>query len=164
MAKDQSCERLHRQGVSMTGLARGPGAPILRGHPQNFVFMITLLLLLLSPLSARRLINTVSYHARHSISDEQIPQEHSNQPIKQTNKQKNKDLNKQKITNERTNEGRNEGTKERTNERKNAREKMSTQTSNKRKNERTNRLTSKQTTKQTNQYQTRQHQANKLTN
>ena len=44
----------------MTGLARGPGAPILRGYLQNFVFMITLLLLLLlllSPLSARRLIN-----------------------------------------------------------------------------------------------------------
>ena len=26
----------------MTGVARGPGPPILRGHPQNFVFMITL--------------------------------------------------------------------------------------------------------------------------
>ena len=26
----------------MTGLSWGPGPPILRGHPQNFVFMITL--------------------------------------------------------------------------------------------------------------------------
>jgi len=31
----------------MTGLSGAPGAPILRGHPQNFVFVITLLLLLL---------------------------------------------------------------------------------------------------------------------
>ena len=32
----------------MTGLCPGPASPILRGHPRNFVFMITLLLLLLS--------------------------------------------------------------------------------------------------------------------
>ena len=32
----------------MTGLRRAPGAPILREHLQNFVFMITL------PLFARR--------------------------------------------------------------------------------------------------------------
>ena len=49
----------------MTGLSPGLAAPILRGHPQNFVFMITLLLLLLlllllSLLFARRLINTMS--------------------------------------------------------------------------------------------------------
>ena len=52
-------------------------------------------------LPARRLINTVSYHARRSsISNKEIPQEQSNQPNKQTNK--------------RTNERTNERTKERT--------------------------------------------------
>ena len=41
----------------MTGLGRVPGPPILRGHPQNFVFMITLLLLLLLlPLVPLKLI------------------------------------------------------------------------------------------------------------
>ena len=43
----------------MTGLGPGPDSPILQGYLPNFVFMITLLLiLLLSLLFARRLINT----------------------------------------------------------------------------------------------------------
>ena len=38
----------------MTGVARAPGAPILRGYLQNFVFMITLLLLPFSPVASHK--------------------------------------------------------------------------------------------------------------
>ena len=101
-------------------------------------------------LPARRLINTVSYHARRSsISNKEIPQEQSNQPNKQTS--------------ERTNE--------QTNELKNARAKnkqTSTRTSNQRTNERTDERTNRHTNKETNKKtiinKTIIKQANKVTN
>ena len=64
----------------MTGLGPGPAPPILRGHPQNFVFMITQPTNLLTnlptylPLSARRLINTALYRARLNLPHRELLQ------------------------------------------------------------------------------------------
>ena len=57
-----------------------PGLQSLVGPPGSF--LPTNLL----TLPARRLINTVSYHARRSISHKEIPQEQSNQTNTQANK------------------------------------------------------------------------------
>ena len=87
-------------------------------------------------LPARRLINTVSYHARRSISHKGTPQERSKQSNKQTNEQ----------TNERTSGRTNEGTHGQKNK----------QAHKQAINERTNERTGKQTKKGTNRHRNKQ--------
>ena len=60
-------------------------------------------------LPARRLINTVSYHARCSISDKGVPQEKNNQATTQTNERANARAKKQRGA-QTSNEGTNEPT------------------------------------------------------
>ena len=62
----------------MTGLARGTSPRILRGHRQNFVFMITLLYY--DPRVLRRLVN-ISRRAEPRIQSMK-PQEPRIQPMR----------------------------------------------------------------------------------